>query len=388
MPAMNRRVLLLACAALSAHALAAAPSPQAAVDAEIPALMRKHGIPGMAVGLAVDSGVQVYNYGVASKADHRPVTRATLFEIGSLSKTFTAALASYAQAEGRLSLADPVTQHLPALAGGGLERVTLLNLGTQTSGLPLFVPDDVDNAGTLRQFMRRWRPRQPAGGQRVYSNIGIGVLGQIAAASMRMPYAAAVEGRIFAKLGMDSSFVNVPAQRMRDYAQGYDKNDRPARLTPALLADEAYGVRTSAADLARFLNANMGLLPMAPKLRAALEDTHIGYYRAGVLTQGLIWEQYPYPVDLPRLLSGNAPAYIYQGMPAQRLDPPLPPQTRAFINKTGSTNGFSAYAAYIPEKRLGIVLLANKSYPLAERVSAAYRILARLDGGLAPAAQP
>ncbi|MFW1452529.1 class C beta-lactamase, partial [Vibrio parahaemolyticus] len=75
------------------------------------------------------------------------------------------------------------------------------------------------------------------------------------------------------------------------------------------------------------------------------EDTHIGYYRAGVLTQGLIWEQYPYPVDLPRLLSGNAPAYLYQGMPAQRLDPPLPPQTRAFINKTGSTNGFSAYAA-------------------------------------------
>lgn len=388
MPEMNRCALLLACATLSAHALAAAPLPQAAVDAEIPALMRKNGIPGMAVGLAVNGGVQVYNYGVASKTDHRPVTRATLFEIGSLSKTFTATLASYAQVEGRLSLADPVTQRLPALAGSGLERVTLLNLGTQTSGLPLFVPDSVDSAGQLRKFLRNWRPKQPVGSQRIYSNIGIGTLGQIAAASMRMPYAAAVEGRIFAKLGLDSSFVNIPAHRMRDYAQGYDKNDRPTRLTPAVLADEAYGVKSSAADLARFLNANMGLLPTAPRLHAALKDTHIGYYRAGELTQSLIWEQYPYPVALPRLLRGNSAAYIYQGMPAQRLDPPLPPQTRAFINKTGSTNGFSAYAAYIPEKRLGIVLLANKSYPLAERVAAAYRILARLDNGLTPGAQP
>jgi CubicO group peptidase (beta-lactamase class C family) len=49
------------------------------------------------------------------------------------------------------------------------------------------------------------------------------------------------------------------------------------------------------------------------------------------------------------------------------------------INKTGSTNGFSGYVAFVPAKKIGIVILANKSYPIDQRVTAAYRILTRLD---------
>jgi beta-lactamase class C len=96
------------------------------------------------------------------------------------------------------------------------------------------------------------------------------------------------------------------------------------------------------------------------------------------MTQDLVWEQYPYPVELKDLLAGNSAEVIYEANPAARLDPPLSPRTDVLLDKTGSTNGFAAYMACVPAKTLGIVLLANKNYPIEARVTAAYEILARL----------
>ena len=63
-----------------------------------------------------------------------PVTENTLFEIGSVSKTFTATLAGYALANGKLKLSDPANQYLPALRGDTFDHISLLNLGTYTAG--------------------------------------------------------------------------------------------------------------------------------------------------------------------------------------------------------------------------------------------------------------
>jgi beta-lactamase class C len=54
------------------------------------------------------------------------------------------------------------------------------------------------------------------------------------------------------------------------------------------------------------------------------------------------------------------------------------------INKTGSTNGFASYVAFVPAQKLGIVMLANKNYPIAQRVTAAYQILTKLGRPLSP----
>lgn len=104
--------------------------------------MRVYGVPGMAIALTDHGRQTFYNFGVASRATGEAVTSDTLFEIGSVSKTFTATLAAYAQALGRLSLDDSPAQYLPELRGSALAGVSLVHLATHTAGgFPLQAPD-------------------------------------------------------------------------------------------------------------------------------------------------------------------------------------------------------------------------------------------------------
>jgi beta-lactamase class C len=128
--------------ALCVAAALASATPQArveaVVDAAVAPVMKKDGIPGMAVG-------------AASTRPKRPVTRNTLFELGSVSKVFTATLASYAAVSGDLSLSANVDRYYPSLRGTAFGRLTLLNLGTHTTGgLPLQAPDGIE---TIDQLM-------------------------------------------------------------------------------------------------------------------------------------------------------------------------------------------------------------------------------------------
>lgn len=342
-------------------------------------MMRRYGIPGLAVGVVIDGHRSVHAFGVMSKATGRPVTGDTLFEIGSVSKTFTATLVASAQASGHLSLADNASQHLPELRGSSFDTVSLLNLGTHTSGgLPLQFPDDVKNDDQLMRYFRAWKPTYTPGTVRTYANPSIGMLGMIAARSLNDGFDVLMERRVFQGLGLRHTFLQVPAAAMKDYARGYTKADKPARMAPGVLASEAYGVKTTAGDLLHFVAANMALAPIDGELQRAITATHTGYYRLGAMTQDLIWEQYRYPVALADLIAGNSRKVSLGANPVVKIDPPLPPQDDVLINKTGSTNGFGAYVAFIPAKKTGIVLLANKNYPNEARVTAAHAILTRV----------
>ena len=385
---MRRHIQSIALAAFCASVLLPADSRAEDEKADIEKIvaqviqpvMEKYGVPGMAVGIVMRGQSYVYDYGVMSKATRKPITRDTLFEIGSDSKTFTATLAAYAEASGQLLLSDSASKHFPSLRGTSFDKVSLLNLGTHTSGgLPLQVPDDIKNNDQLMAYLQRWKPTHAPGTYRTYSNLSIGLLGVIAAKSMNGDFVALMEGTLFPGLGMKNTYLHVPKSQTENYAQGYTKTDTPIRMAPGVLAPEAYGIRTTAGDMLRFVEANMRMLDLDEKLQRAITNTHTGYYRIGAMTQDLIWEQYRYPVGLEELLAGNSAKIVLEANPATELDPPLQPQEGVLINKTGSTNGFGAYVVFVPEKKIGIVLLANKNYPIDARVTAAYEILTRLD---------
>jgi beta-lactamase class C len=245
----------------------------------------------------------------------------------------------------------------------------------------LQVPDNIGNDDDLMQYFKDWRPRYEPGTYRTYSNPGIGTLGLITAKSMGQDFVTLMEQRLFPVLGMKSSYINVPTAKMADYAQGYTKEGAPIRMATGELSSETYGIKTTASDLVRFVEANMNLIRLDKKFQRAITATHTGYFKAGPMTQDLMWEQYQYPVALKTLLEGNSPAMIFDATPVTEINPPEDPREDVWINKTGSTNGFGAYVAFVPEKRLGIVILANKSYPIEERVTAAYEILTAITDG-------
>ncbi|MBX5001628.1 class C beta-lactamase [Rhizobium lentis] len=369
--------LISACASTSGFAADEA-KVRAIADAAIKPVMDKHAIPGMAVGITVDGKEHVFTYGVESKQTGMPVGPTTLFELGSISKTFTVTLASYAQETGALSLSGKVSHYLPAMKGKPFGEVALADLATHTAGgFPLQLPDDIRSEKQLLDYFAAWKPSYAEGTQRSYANPSIGMLGYITAKAMGGDFAALAEGRLFPALGLQNTYINVPQSRMTDYAQGYKRTGEPARLTAALLSTEAYGVRSTAGDMIRFVGANLGLVKLDETLQQAIRNTHVGYFGVGAMTQGLIWEQYAYPAALANLLEGNSPAML-KTLPVSELRPPMTPRDDVWINKTGSTNGFGAYVAFIPKQRLGIVILANKNYPNEDRVAAAYQILTAL----------
>ncbi|MGR3966144.1 beta-lactamase [Pseudomonas sp. 910_23] len=350
------------------------------VDSNVKPLMQQQGIPGLAVAVVNQGKVQYFNYGVAAKDTQAAVTQNTLFEIGSVSKTFTATLGGYAQAIGKLKLSDAASQYLPSLAGSAFDRISLLQLATYTpGGLPLQFPDAADSASTMLGYFQHWKPTYAAGEQRLYSNPSIGLFGYLTAQSLGQPFNVAMEKTLLPKLGLTNTYVSVRTDKASQYAQGYDKQQKPVRVSPGALDSEAYGLKTTSQDLARYVIANMHPQTLEQPVQQAIAATHAGYYTVNGMTQGLGWERYPYPITLQALIDGNSTPMAMEPHKVTWLNPAQAQPANVLYNKTGSTGGFGAYVAYVPSKDMGVVILANKNYPNAERVKVAHAILSAMD---------
>jgi beta-lactamase class C len=360
----------------TAHAQSGTAGLDVAVRGTIQPLMAAHDVPGMAVGITLAGKRHIFAFGVASRESGAAVTADTLFETGSLSKTFTATLSTYAQALGKLSLNDSPGRTLPALRGTALDAATLLHLATYTAGgLPLQFPDDVADEAAALAFYRSFKPAAPPGTQRRYSNPSIGLLGHVTALAMQREFIDLAEKELFPRLGLRSTFIRVPQSHQQNYAWGYNKANQPIRVNPGVFDAQAYGVKSTVGDMLTFLEANIDPSALEPAMRRAVADTHTGHFRVGPMVQGLGWEQYPFPVSLQQLQEGNASTMALDPQAARVLTPGQGSRGPTLFNKTGSTNGFGAYAAFVPSRRVGIVLLANRNVPIPARIEAAHRVL-------------
>ncbi len=275
-----------------------------------------------------------------------------------------------------MALDDKVSQHAPWLKGSAFDDITMGELATYSAGgLPLQFPEEVDSHEKMQEYYRQWTPVYSPGSHRQYSNPSIGLFGYLAASSMKQAFGRLMEQTILPGLGLHHTYLDVPQQAMGHYAYGYSKEDKPIRVTPGMLADEAYGIKTSSADLLRYVKANISGVEDGA-MQQAIDLTHQGQYAVGEMTQGLGWERYAYPISEATLLGGNSTRMILEANPAAPA--PAAAGLPVLFNKTGSTNGFGAYVAFVPAKGIGIVMLANRNYPNEARIKAAHTILTRL----------
>lgn len=382
MTRFNRSAIALASLALiplSSWAADDAAQMRGYVDAAIRPVMAEYDVPGVAVAVTVDGKAYFFNYGVASRETNAPVSEDTIFELGSISKTFTATLGTHAQLIGKLSLNEHPSKYMPVLKGSAIDKASLLNLATYTAGgLPQQVPDEVPDMAAVPAYFQHWKPDAAPGKQRRYSNPSIGLFGHLTALALKRDFAEALAADVFAPLGMSHTYAHVPESAMPDYAWGYDKANKPGRVSPDVFDMESYGVKSTTADMIRYVQENIEPSQLPEPMRRAIEATHVGYFKIGPMVQGLGWEQYPYPVKLDRLLEGNSSSMATDPFPAQQLKAPRIPAGPTLYNKTGSTSRFGGYVLFVPEKKIGIVMLANKNFPIPARVTALHAILQRL----------
>jgi CubicO group peptidase (beta-lactamase class C family) len=185
---------------LRPQAVLAAPPPGSAMasDAEIKKILAvridvQHQATGAVVGVVSPRGRQIVSYGTISAVDRRPMTGDTVFDVGSITKVFTALLLSEMTERGEVKLDDPAARYLPGdrvcLPERGGKQITLVDLATHTSGLPLrpgnLASNDPNNkyAGytvdLLYQFLSLFTLTRDIGIQYEYSNVGYGLLASL-----------------------------------------------------------------------------------------------------------------------------------------------------------------------------------------------------------------
>jgi D-alanyl-D-alanine carboxypeptidase len=271
---MRHVVLILFLGSAAFLGTASAPSAPAAAQADphapawarvaefATARMREANTPGLTLAITSrERTLHVATFGFANVHAKRPLTQDTLFEIGSISKSFTAVALLQLRDEGRFDPRAPITTYLPWFSiRSAYAPITGHDLMTHTAGLPRD-RDDVPSSKYQAYALRERETGYAPGARSNYSNVGYQVLGYVLEAIDRKPYAQAIEERILRPLGMTASAAQFTHEMRPRLAVGYERmyDDRPSHpahpLVPATWLEYAAGdgsIVSTAADMAAY----------------------------------------------------------------------------------------------------------------------------------------
>lgn len=311
------------------------------VDKLLSAYAATVGNEGVSAGIYCRGKDHFYNYGETAKDNRQLPTQNTLYEIGSITKTFTATLLAKAVTDKKVSLNDPITRYLPdsVAKNNALAKITLLHLADHTSGLPR-LPANLNETITdparpyenydqrhLFSFLKNFHATRLPGASYEYSNLAVGLLGVIMETVYKKPYGQLVHDMITTPLHLNNTAVAVAEKDTLLIAQGYADNGKPAPAWNFKALAGAGALKSSAADLLQYgkqqLAANKNVLSTSFSL------AHRPVFNDGINKVGLGWHYLP--------SSGKV------------------------LQHGGGTGGYRTMICIDPEENIVMVLLTNNA---------------------------
>lgn len=331
------------------------------IDAIAGNYVKKANTRGLAIGVIKDGRTSHYFYGETARGTKELPTESTTFEIGSISKTFTATLLAYLVEQDRLSLDDTITKFLPdSLAENeSLQRITLKHLANHTSGLPRLSPDlmlisaehPLDpyrgySKAHLYSYLKEFKASREPEEAYEYSNLGYAVLGTILTSVYDKDYNALVREIIAGplKLTNTTQYPDTVKHRLPPV------HNQEGAVTPYWSFDAYEGagaLKSTISDLLLYAKAHFK--NPETELEYALSLTRqFTYFNPPDTDIGLAWH-----------MATRGGYLIYQ--------------------HTGGTYGSSSYIAFSPDKRLAVVVLSNAAESTAATGDAVLEFLLEVD---------
>ena len=348
----NRKIIQIICLCLlfSAFGLRAKAEPITnAIHAYLKRLVESEPIKfGIVVCLVDEHGSSVVSCGKLDNGTDQDMDGNTVFEMGSITKTFTALLLQDMVERGEMKLNDPVAKYLPAsvtLPTYNGRELTVFDLATQSSGFPQD-PDNYDpkladrpyadySVEKMYEYLSHYKLTRAPGTRFGYSNLGVGLLGHLMCLKAGTNYESLVMDRICRPLKMDSTRITLTPEMK---AQLVQPHDAPGYAVPTLgyVTMEGSGaLRTTGNDMVKYMSACLGLPPCS--LTPAFEKTQLPHLHDptaadlnfGAWDIGLVW-------------------WLGEPVPGTRI---------AYHN--GGTGGCSAFVGFDKARRRGVTVLSN-----------------------------
>lgn len=318
------------------------------VDSVALAYSRKGHTHALAIGIINAGKTSSFFYGETEEGNKQLPDENTLFEIGSISKTFTATLLAYLVQTQQVNLDDSITKYLPdsVAANPDLQQITLQQLANHTSGLPR-LPTNIEASGKdhpndpykgytqahLYAYLKSYKADIPPDSIYQYSNLGYGLLGDILSAIYGKPYNETVQEIICQPLGLKNTTEH-PNPDTQYVAKVYNEKGEE---TPIWTFDAftAHGsLKSTVSDLLKYARAHFKM-PETDLEHALALTRQFTYFNPPDTDIGLAWHMN---------LVGDELVYWHNG----------------------GTYGSSSYIAFTPDKKIAIVVLSNTAESVDE----------------------
>jgi CubicO group peptidase (beta-lactamase class C family) len=316
------------------------------VDSASQSYTRLSATTGLSIGILRNGKNVYYGYGETEKGNGKLPDEHTIFEIGSISKTFTSIILANAVLQNKVKLDDPASKYfpdsIPALVYGGT-AVTLKTMSNHTSAIPRmpanFHPSDNNNPykdyddKDLFGFYKTLKLERKPGIQYEYSNLAAGTLGVILEKIYKKSYQDLFVEAICNPLGMNDTREFIRKTDSVRFAKGYNEEGKYNSPWDFEALAPAGSIRSTASDLLKYANANLGTGPAS--LEKAIEFTHVITFSDGNNITALGWH------------------YIKPGKDE-------------VLFHNGGTGGYRSYLAVNLQRKFAVVILSNTAIGVEE----------------------